>query len=744
MKRFPQLLVWLLLLQASPAVGGGADGRLPDLIGNGLAGALAGLDTIRLETGILYDRVLPLSGIERFDGSEGAPAAGAALWRQMYDELRRASSAPVPGPDLETLREQARVAAREGVVPLALLDRRYQRIRPEALERGLLRVREGRLVPGRGEPFLEARAFALAALKDRTYRGGKVVFALDAGRHLTDESAPARAIEMDFGDGRGFRPIALGQRCEVHYAGTGAKVLRVRLTGADGSVRHAAAEFTVAALQTPTPDDTLHVTAAVPHEGQYGTGDAYVYLAPGHASIENPVVVPEGFDLDNDMGWDELYALLNQEGLAESLRVGGFDAVVLDFTDATDPIQKNAFVVAELIRQVEATTGPQTSLAVVGPSMGGLCSRYALAYLESQGIGHRVRTWISFDSPHGGADIPLGVQYWMRFFSGQSADAAHLLERLNRPAARQLLVYHLTDPPGTTGEADPLRAVLLSDFAAVGGWPGVPRRVAVANGSGSRADQGFPAGDQLVQYAYGSLLVSLTGNVWAMPDQVSGTIFDGRIRILFSDTRQTVTVSGTAPFDGAPGGWRASMAEMDSSQAPYGDIVALHPHHCFIPSVSALALETTDLFYDLAGDPELPAHTPFDAVYFPAENQEHVTITAQSALWLRDEIGRGLVSVPTGPVPTAAGLALQPAAPNPFRSTTRFAFILPAPGPVDLRVFALDGREVTRLTRGPRSAGRHEVSWGGLDVRGRPAPPGLYFVRLVAGGAGVTRRVVRL
>ena len=68
--------------------------------------------------------------------------------------------------------------------------------------------------------------------------------------------------------------------------------------------------------------------------------------------------------------------------------------------------------------------------------MGGLCSRYALAYMESHGIPHRVRTWISFDAPQAGADIPLGLQYWIRFFAGQSADAAAFLQVLGRPAAR--------------------------------------------------------------------------------------------------------------------------------------------------------------------------------------------------------------------------------------------------------------------------------------------------------------------
>jgi pimeloyl-ACP methyl ester carboxylesterase len=98
--------------------------------------------------------------------------------------------------------------------------------------------------------------------------------------------------------------------------------------------------------------------------------------------------------------------------------------VVLNFTDATDAIEKNGLLVAELIQEVQAQIDPSTSLALVGASMGGLCSRYALSYLESHGIPHRVRTWISFDSPQAGADIPLGLQHWINFFSGQSADAS--------------------------------------------------------------------------------------------------------------------------------------------------------------------------------------------------------------------------------------------------------------------------------------------------------------------------------
>jgi hypothetical protein len=692
-------------------------------------------------TGVLYDRVLPLARLDRLDGSPETPAIGRATWRQAYDELRRAALAP-SGPDLATLEAAARASIREGVLPLALLDRAYERVRPEALSDGSLRIADGRLEPVAGSPLVAARAVAAAVLAPRTWRGGDLVFALDPARVFSDDPLPPREVAIDFADGLGLRAVAPGERVRVRYDAPGHRTLRARITRADESVAEARFTFEVAALVAPAPDDTLHVTATVPFQGQLGTGDAYVYLAPGRSSLVNPIVVVEGFDLENTMGWDELYQLLNGEGLIETLRADGFDAVVLDFTDATAAVEQNGFVVAELIGQVQDAIAPQSTLAVVGASMGGLCSRYALAYLESQAIPHRVRTWISFDSPHLGADIPLGLQYWIEFFSGQSADAAAFLAVLQRPAARELLIHHFTSPPGVTGEADPLRGALLAAFDAVGGYPALTRRVAIANGSGTGAGQGFLPAGQLIQYDYSSLFVALRGNVWAVPDLTSATIFDGSIRILFSTTDRTVTVSGTAPWDGSPGGSRASLAQLDATAPPYGDIVALHPSHCFIPTVSALALATPDPYFAIASAPDPLALTPFDAVYHPAANQEHVRITAENAAWLRSELALGLVAVPGGEA--AGGGVRLDATPNPFRGAARLAYALARPGEVDLRVFDLRGRSVRTLERAHRPAGRHVATWDGRDASDAPAPAGLYFLRLETGGETLTRRLVKL
>jgi len=501
-----------------------------------------------------------------------------------------------------------------------------------------------------------------------------------------------------------------------------------------------------ALAQVPEPDDTLNITATIPYQAQVASGAAYVYLGDDHTEITNPVVIIEGFDIDNTMGWDFLYETMNQEGMIETLATRGFDAVVLDFTDATDYIQRNSFVAVELINYVNSIIEPGASIAVVGASMGGLVGRYALAYMEDNGLNHNVRTFISFDAPHKGANIPLGMQYWVKFFSIESDAAAEMLGSLQTPAPRQMLAYYFTDPPQSAPTSDALLTELEADLAAVGGYPQLPRLVAVANGSGYMAGQTFGAGEQLILYEYNSFLVDIIGNVWAVPDGGGRMIFDGELNRIWPlpDDYLQVSVTGTLPYDNAPGGTRSSMAQMDSTEAPYGDIIALHEAHCFIPTISALDIETEDLFYDIAGDASLLAHTPFDTVYFPIENQEHIAITAESANWFVDEIERGVYASVATPQVAAPRITLYQNSPNPFTSYTAVRFSLAEAGHARLEVFDVAGRSVALLVDEMLPAGSAQATWNGQDARGRRVAPGIYFLNLSAGGSAVSVKMLLL
>jgi len=700
-------------------------------IGKSLEEALSTLDKSKIRTGLLYDRVLPISNIKEYNGSVFSKAATLDDWKQIYFEMYRSSINVPAWSNLKDLLNRAEESTVNGVIPIAVTNLKYNRIRSDAVKDGSLVLKDGHAAIGKGDPFEEGRVFSFSPLKDYTYLGADVVFELSKKWFVTNDTVPVVKKEVDFADGLGFRPWEFRSSFPVHYKNTGPKTIRVRFINADGTTLHASSYFHVQALETPNPNDTIFVTAAIPYRGEYGSGEAYVYLSENHTSLTNPVIVIEGFDLDNSMNWDEIYNLLNQENLVETLRSQGFDTVVLNFTDATDYIQRNAYVIIELIEEVQASINPLNDVALIGASMGGLASRYALTYMEAHGLPYRVRTFISFDGPQKGANIPLGIQYWMDFFKDQSEDAAYLLSRLDTPAARQMLVYHHTNPPSSIAEPDSLRNEFLADIAAIGSYPTETRLVAVANGSGSQADQGFSAGDQIILYEYNSFLVDIIGNVWAVPDGVEHIIFDGLIDIiLLPKDQMSVTVSGTLPYDNAPGGWRASMAQMDSSEATYGDIIALHDYHCFVPTISALSLDTDDLFYDVAGDSAILSHTPFDVVYFPSENEEHMTITAESADWFIREIRYAATGVATKPSKLTEAVALYQNYPNPFNPVTTIGFYIPEPMHVSLRIYDPQGKLVTTLVSSSLSQGYKKVMWNGKNAEGRAVGSGVYFYRL--------------
>jgi len=700
-------------------------------------------------TGILLDRVVPMSRIQDHDGRETTTPVTLSAWRQMLHELTRASLPEPTWPGVERIRAESRLVPDPGPVPIAILNIPYNRIDPNALERGLLVRSDDGLVVAEGasldEFVWQSRAFAATALRRTTHHGEHIDFVLSQRLLFGNTPQSVTGIEIDLDDGSGFHPAQFEQRITARYGSTGRKIIRLRLQLAGGELLHTSFVFDVLALRTPLPHETWSVTATIPYLGGYGTGSAYIYLADGHTTLTDPVVVAEGFDLDNTMGWEELYTLLNQENLVEDLRSEGFDAVVLDFTESTDYMQRNALMMVELIQQIQAAQVDDQDLVVIGASMGGLVARYALAYMETEGMDHRTRAFISFDGPHNGANIPLGLQYWLQLFQIESTDAAYLLSRLDTPASRQMLLYHHTDPPGATGQHDALRDDFLADIATLGDYPATPRKVAVANGSGHMANQGFAPGEQLISYEYSSFLVDIIGNVWAVPDGTSQLIFDGLIDRIWplADDQLVVTVSGTLPFDNAPGGHRASMAQMDTTAVPYGDIVALHDSHCFIPTISALALDTANPFYDIAGDPDLLSSTPFDVVYYPVENQEHVAITTESRGWFLDEIRRDLSVVPAPTTPFATTALFRGIQPNPFNPRVTIRYQLVSPARVSLSIYDLAGRAVRDLVDGDLvPSGEYTATWDGRDRHGRDLASGTYLCRLEAGSGVLTRKMI--
>jgi hypothetical protein len=133
---------------------------------------------------------------------------------------------------------------------------------------------------------------------------------------------------------------------------------------------------------------------------------------------------------------------------------------------------------------------------------------------------------------------------------------------------------------------------------------------------------------------------------------------------------------------------------------------------------------------------------------FPEGTEAHyylrIRMNSNANIWT------GPVYVTRGPVGTTAvgderpGATLALAAsPNPTLGRVTAAFTLPRA--VDhgrLTVFDVGGRQVKTLLNGPLAEGEHRIAWTGVRDNGATAPPGVYFIRFMAGDLSATRKIL--
>jgi flagellar hook assembly protein FlgD len=61
---------------------------------------------------------------------------------------------------------------------------------------------------------------------------------------------------------------------------------------------------------------------------------------------------------------------------------------------------------------------------------------------------------------------------------------------------------------------------------------------------------------------------------------------------------------------------------------------------------------------------------------------------------------------------------------------------------VELAIFDISGRRITRLVSQTMSAGEHSIMWHGTDSRGSRVASGVYFYQITAGTLVETKRMI--
>ena len=200
----------------------------------------------------------------------------------------------------------------------------------------------------------------------------------------------------------------------------------------------------------------------------------------------NPLIILDGYDPGDKRNIEGIKYIVNNRGKEDNitrLQEMGFDLIFLNFNEysvglydyywwwlfeditrdgGSDFVMNNAEVLRELITRINTHNrkkmtphqhdhpSKKLKIKIIGPSMGGLIARIALRKMELNSEDHNVGLFVSFDSPHLGASVPLGIQ---KFFTNESPSyglAKHfvpmfeyLTNIFDTPAAKQMLIRHL-------------------------------------------------------------------------------------------------------------------------------------------------------------------------------------------------------------------------------------------------------------------------------------------------------------
>lgn len=223
-------------------------------------------------------------------------------------------------------------------------------------------------------------------------------------------------------------------------------------------------------LPIDNPDQTIY-NFNVPNACQfnapegYGTARAHVLFSdPNKTQITKPLILVEGYDPSSmdygAIGWRTLSTgisidefgnsvypqLIKMPDMATALTNDGYDIIMVDFKSSGESIMKNAAALAKIIQWVNFTKTTSNEIVLLGASMGGLISQAALNILNGSDCPSCIQSFVSFDSPFKGANVPLGIQELVKFARPISSSIAHKYNyHLNTTAAKQMLFYHIDE-----------------------------------------------------------------------------------------------------------------------------------------------------------------------------------------------------------------------------------------------------------------------------------------------------------
>ncbi len=80
--------------------------------------------------------------------------------------------------------------------------------------------------------------------------------------------------------------------------------------------------------------------------------------------------------------------------------------------------------------------------------------------------------------------------------------------------------------------------------------------------------------------------------------------------------------------------------------------------------------------------------------------------------------------------------------PNPITDHTTISYELPEANFISISIYNLAGQQIVQIYSGVQSAGKHELTWPGVDRYGIPLPNGVYFYELAGSDYALREKMI--
>ena len=703
---------------------------------------LQNIDKAPITSNILIDRVFPVAAIQTFNQETRRDTSSYAHFTQAWSELNRASYVQNFATLAQLKNQLKNKAYPNNTVPIGIVNTEFHQGNfGTTLQNANVSFNESTglfaNIAGRN-PFVKKQTTIIAPLV-HSARGSRISFKTDPLFKLYQQGKKIKTLQL-IANGSTFTLIAnynlVHLNFNTNYTTSGVKNLCFKITYQDNTRKttyakvqiyiptNTLARGTTSALTPIFADNDLAFKGYEENTAIKGKNEYRIYYSGEDTVVDKPLYIIDGYDPGDtrkiertDNGHDEkqesIRELMSYDhdndvdtrdiSLIDTLNHKGYDVIIVNHVvneengidGGGDYIERNAYTFISLMRYIKSIQQGTEKAVVIGPSMGGLISRYALAYMEQkldetgdhQKWDHNTRLWVSFDSPHQGANIPIGVQKGIEYLSsnlGVEGAKSFINKKLKKPATKQLLVNHYTNDTSLPVGAPNFRNRFQTALDALG-MPQNLRKVALLNGSIMGALNGISSAktleidtdiNSIIILPYlpvTSIILTSLSNIFAdkiLCDFYHTTnkkigngkkfTFDGGIRGKFLwwkwwTTRTTFKSQPKAKggYDIAPGSFfNAQRLVANQSVTQEGHIYVLlnigissgatvfDETHSFIPTKSALAYTGSNVLDEVIGrkDRVCSGETPFESYFAPQENEEHIFLTEENVAWLTNEI----------------------------------------------------------------------------------------------------------